>query len=398
MFLDHRASREPSEVDRREPRRYRWPMPASPQLDSPRVRDLVTRLSDPHLTTEEAVPLLAAFDGHEGEAALPLFGLLHDTVEPAVLHTVSRILSRWSALPVARALVPALEALLGESSVQPLNKMAAAGLLELFGSPVDYAGLAGGLDAESVGRVGQEALETLLRSGNRPLALSNALERIGEMPEDLVMDLIDDLRRLDDARAEPLLAALSHAADPDVAVAAVAALDALGRPEAQDALLRVSAHHHDSTVRAQARQTLARIGERERTGVAAGRPKPSPSPAARLTNHGRVGDDQALRLLLMAVADPRHPGLHDVYVAVLDPERGLRSYATAEGLSEAALEGLRERMAYGAEPLTPISPAQAQWALQEAANHALAQEATGVAVVHVPWLRYLARSLLNGSP
>lgn len=372
-------------------------MPASPQLDSPRVRDLVTRLSDPHLTTEEAVPLLAAFDGHEGEAALPLFGLLHDSAEPTVLHTVSRILSRWSALPVARALVPALEALLGESSVQPLNKMAAAGLLELFGSPVDYAGLAGGLDAESVGRVGQEALETLLRSGSRPLALSNALERIGEMPEDLVMDLIDDLRRLDDARAEPILAALSHAADPDVAVAAVAALDALGRPEAQDALLRVSAHHHDATVRAQARQTLARIGERERTRAAV-RPGPSLRPTAQLTNHGRMGDDQALRLLLLAVADPRHAGLRDVYVAVLDPERGLRSYATAEGLSEVALEGLRERMAYGAEPLIPISPAQAQWALQEAANHALAQESTGVAVVHVPWLRLLGRSLLEGSP
>lgn len=397
MFLDHRASRKPSEVDRRERWRYRWPMPASPQLDSPRVRDLVTRLSDPHLTTEEAVPLLAAFDGHEGEAALPLFGLLHDTAEPAVLHTVSRILSRWSALPVARALVPALEALLGESSVQPLNKMAAAGLLELYGSPVDYPSLAGGLDAESVGRVGQEALETLLRSGDRPLALSNALERIGEMQEDLVMDLIDDLRRLDDLRAEPILAALSHAGDPDVAVAAVAALDALGRPEAHDALLRVSAHHHDPSVRAQARRTLARLGERERT-EAAGRPAASPGPAVRLTSHGRLGDDQALRLLFLAVEDAPHVGLHDVFVAVLDPERGLGSYATAEGLSPEALAGLRERIAYGAEPLTPISSAQAQWALQEAANHALAREAGGVAVVHVPWLRLLGRSLMETSP
>ena len=366
-------------------------MPASRQLDSPRVRDLVARLSDPLLTTAEAVPLLAAFEGHEGEAALPLFGLLHDSTEPAVLRTVSRIMARWSVLPVARALVPALEMLLGEPTVPPLNKMAAAGLLEVYGSPVDYPRLAGDLDAESVDRVGQEALETLLRAGRRTLALSNALEKIGEMPQDLALDLIDDLGRLGDARAEPILAALSHAADPEIAVSAVAALDTLGRPEAQDALLRVAAHHKDPTARAQARRTLTRLGDLDPAALAASGPLP------RLKAHGRKGDDRTTRLLFLSVTDPRHTGLHDVFVAVLDRERGLRSYATAEGLSDNALESLRQRMAAGDEPLEPFSLAEAQWALQEASNRSLAQEGHGAAVAHVVWLRLMGRLLQAGA-
>ena len=366
-------------------------MPASRQLDSPRVRDLVARLSDPLLTTEEALPLLAVFEGHEGEAALPLFGLLHDSAEPAVLRTVSRILAGWSVLPVARALVPALEMLLGEPSVPPLNKMAAAGLLELYGSPVDYPRLADDMDAESVGRVGQEALETLLLAGRRVLALSNALERIGEMPQDLVLDLVDDLARLEDTRAEPILAALSHAADPDIAVSAVAALDILGLPEAHDALLRVAAHHHDPTARGQARRTLARLGELT----------PGPPVLAatlpQLKAYGRLGDDRTPRLLFLAVTDPRQPALHDAFVAVLDPGRGLRSYATAEGLSDAALKSLLQRMAAGDVPLEPFSLAEAQWALQEASNRSLAQEGHGAAVAHVVWLRLLGRLLQAGA-
>ena len=117
----------------------------------------------------------------------------------------------------------------------------------------------------------------------------------------------------------------------------------------------------------------------------------------RVRVHGRWGEDRTARLIFLAVTDPRHATLHDVFVAVLDPERGLSSYATAEGLSDDAQDSLRQRMAAGGEPLESFSLAEAQWALQEASNRLLAQEGHGAAVAHVIWLRLLGRLLQAGA-
>ncbi len=385
-------------------------MPRSAPPSPLPVRDLIGRLASPDLSTEEAEPLLAAFDGREGESALALFGLLHDSREPAILRTVSRVLARWSELPVARALVPALETLLDEPAVPPLNKMTAAGLLELYGSPVDYPGLVEGLDPEAVGRVTDEALALLLSGPQRAVTLSNALERIGGLPPDLALNLVDDLGRLGDARAEPLLAALAHAADADMALAAIAALDRLARPESHDALVRVAAHHHDPTVRAQAGHSLARLGDLARRGgsaetaAPAGRSVPAvsddrvaPDRPPPLRAFGRLPQDHAPGLLLLVLEHPHLPELCDGFVAVLDRERGLRSYATAEALGPEALISLRRRLALGeelsGEPLVALSLAEGQWALQEAAVQALRRGDSGVDVVPALWLRFLGRAL-----
>lgn len=368
------------------------------------VKDLIGRLARPGLTSQEAEPLLAAFDGREGESALTLFGLLHDSPEPAVLRTVSRVMARWAGLPVAQALVPALEALLAEPAVPSLNKMAAAGLLETYGEPVDYPGLVEGMGEAAVDEVREEALGLLLANADRAAAASNALERMGAMEQDLVLNLVDDLGYRGDPRAEPLLAALAHAADADIALAAIAALDRLALPEAHDALVRVAAHHQDPTVREQASRTLARLGALTRRAVSpsatsdgAGAPPPAAA-APRLLAFGHPARDDGPGLLLLALEHASLPEHHDAFVAVVDRERGLRSYAVAEALSAEALERLRQRMALGGaegggETLAPLGLAEAQWSLQEAALQCLRRGGEGVDVVHALWLRLLGQAL-----
>lgn len=416
------------------------PSPSRPPSSLPRpplpVKDLIGRLARPGLSSEEAEPLLAAFDGREGESALSLFGLLHDSSEPAVLRTVARVLARWAELPVAKALVPALEALLAEPAVPSLNKMAAAGLLEVYGEPVDYPGLVEGMGEAAVDDVREEALSLLLANADRAAAASNALERIGAMEPGLALNLVDDLGYRGDERAEPLLAALAHAADADMALAAIAALDRLALPEAHDALVRVAAHHQDPTVREQASRTLARLGALARRaglppaaveeaeasrsaggagpGVAPGHAGPagrsaSPPPAAaaspagspvppRLLVFGHPARDDAPGLLLLALEQAGLPEHRDAFVAVIDRERGLRSYAIAEALSPVALERLRRRLALGGaegggEVLAPLGLAEAQWCLQEAALQCLRRGGEGVDVVHALWLRLLGQAL-----
>jgi hypothetical protein len=365
------------------------------ELDHRQVRALVARLADPGISADEAYPLLAVFEGREQDAVLPLFGLLHDSREPAVVRVVSRIMGRWNELPVARALIPALERLLGEQGVGALNKMAAAGLLELFGEPVDYARWAEEGEPLDLPGLSRSSLEIVLETGGRPLALSRILEKVAEMGQDIVLALIDDLTLLADARAEPLLAALCHAGPADVAVSAVAALDQMGLHASHDALVRVAAHHHDATVRAQAALTLERLAARPDRGAAEALAAERRDGLV-LEAHGHLAEGEDRQFLVLTAGDEARRGYFDVYAAVLDARRGIRSYAISEGLSAAAVAQLREQFAQGDRALAPLRPARAHWALQEAANRALAYGDTRIEVVHVAWLRALGRVLGGG--
>lgn len=206
---------------------------------------------------------MADLDGHEVEAALPAFRRLHDTAEPAALHAMARLLGRWAHRPVGRALVPALEALLDEAAVGDLNKLAAAALLETHGQPVDYPRLMGRL--RDLGAVAAEMRAAVLAAAARPAAAANVLEKLTALPPAALHAWIDDLRASRDPRALAILGPLVWAADPDVAVAAVAAIEAhppMGPAAAAAgvALALAAATHADPMVRRQAGLTAARRG------------------------------------------------------------------------------------------------------------------------------------------
>lgn len=244
-------------------------------IDARRLAALIARLTDPSVSLAEAEALIAELDGRELELALPLFARLREAEDPAELRVVSQLLARWAGRPVARALVPALQTLLREPEVADLNRMLAAGLLERLGEPVDYPEVLGHM--RDLGAVSRGAARQALDALRGPASLTVLLDELAGMPLDRVLAFIDDLRTLGDRRAAWILGPLSHAANPDVAVSAVAAIETLGLVESDPSLARIALHHADPDLRRQARLARERLAARPARGhpTRAGRRLPS---------------------------------------------------------------------------------------------------------------------------
>ncbi len=343
----------------------------SEPLEGAELEHILRRLADPATTRETAERLMAGLEGQEARIALPLFARLRDGQDPAELRAVSRLMARWAGRPVTRAIVPALQAMLAEEGVADLNRMTAAGLLETLGEPVDYPemlGKMGDLDA-----LARQALRSELEAATGPAEQAAALEQLDRMPVERVLAFIDDLARIEDGRAAPLLAALTHAGQPDVAVSAVAAIDRLGLARARPALQRVAEAHPDLSVRQQARLTLDRLP----------RAKEAEALAERLEAFASRAGAAGARLLLLMRA--RADGRHDSLTLVLDAELGLRDRAAREALDERERAALLDHFAAGGRPLEALDVEEARSILVDASRLAMIGGApTGLA--HLPWL------------
>lgn len=333
--------------------------PAS-RLDPAAIERLLDLLAEPATTVEEAERIMARFDGHEVEVVLPVFRRLHDAADQPTLHAAARILSRWNGRPIARALIPALEALLGEPGVADLNKLAAAGVLETLGEPVDYPALLQRL--EDLGGVARASLDAALAVADHPVALVNFVDQLGRMPRAQVLAVVDDIPARRAAAARPILAALTHSADADIAVSAVAAIDRLGLRGASRALVRVAVNHADPLLREQAQQTLARLGASTAAPPPNGKPAvpapptvPAPpavpaSPAGAAAYLSAPNADGG-QLLLLAIPSHAGHGWLDVLTVYTTRSDGVREHGTVEGVAPARFEAMRVECAAGGVPL-----------------------------------------------
>jgi hypothetical protein len=331
------------------------------RLDPAAIERLLDLLADPSTTVEEAERIMARFDGHEVEAVLPVFRRLHDAADQPTLHAAARILSRWNGRPIARALIPALEALLGEPGVADLNKLAAAGVLETLGEPVDYPALLQRL--EDLGGVARASLDAALAVADHPVALVNFVDQLGRMPRAQVLAVVDDIPARRAAAARPILAALTHSADGDIAVSAIAAIDRLGLRAASGALVRVVANHADPLLREQAGQTLARLGAGTATAppmngkpavpAPATVPIPPAAPASPVGGAAYLSAPSADggQLLLLAIPSHAGHGWLDVLTVYVTAADGVREHGTVEGVAPVRFEAMREECAAGGVPL-----------------------------------------------
>ncbi len=369
-------------------------------MDAEIAEQLLDALAAPMTTVAQAERIMARFDGHEVEAVLPVFRRLHDAADQPTLHASARLLARWSGRPVARALVPALEALLAEAGVGDLNKLAAAGVLETLGQPVDYPALLGRLD--DLGAVARSALGAALAAAEHPVALVNFVDQLGRMPPDRVLAVIDEIPPTQAGAARPILAALTHSRDPDLAVSAIAAIDELGLRAAAGPLARVAAAHADALVREQARRTLRRLvgpaggdnGAGVSTSPAAPTPQAEPSPlsatpatpttaptatpmvdppappagaVAYLSTPGPEGG----QLLLLAIPSRAGKGWVDILTVYATAAGGVREHGTVEGAAPERFQALRAECAAGGVPLARADWAAVLGALEAAIRRAL---------------------------
>lgn len=356
---------------------------------------LLGRLADPTLTAEAAEEIMADLDGHEVEAALPAFRRLHDTADPAVLHAMSRLLARWARRPVGRALVPALDALLAEPAVGDLNKLAAAGLLETHGQPVDYPRLMGRL--RDLGAVADEMRAAVLAASVRPGAAANVVERLGRLPTAALQAWIDGLRTSRDARALAILGPLSWAADPDIAVAAIAAIEAHAAvgPAAEAAgvaLALAAAAHADPAVRRQAALTARRRDDDDAAAdpeAAAAAVLVAAADRTAVDVYASGGASAGARLALVVWPDPARPGAFDVLTLHIAGGHGIQQYALVEGVSAGEMADLMRRLADGGMRVRRLAAPSAVRLLVRATADTLAHgEAAGIGFAVWPqaWL------------
>jgi hypothetical protein len=329
---------------------------------------LFDRLRDPALSQAEAEALFLAVDGHEAELALPLFARLRATRDPIELRAVSRLLGRWRDRPVARALVPALQTLLVEPGVADLNRMTAAGLLERLGEPVDYPPLLERI--EDLQAVARDATYRALEASSNPASLAATLNQLARMPQDQVLAFVDDLADLGDGRAGPVLAALLHAASPDVAIAALAAIDALGLRSFDPSLARAGAHHWDAVVRRQAtnlRERLAPTRPDAPREPASDADAPKPAIRALAT----LPTDTDSRILVLVTNSPGSAERVDLITIHLDAT-GIGRRDEAERLDPDGLARLVEGFEAMGLPLVDLGPAEARSVLEVATARSMA--------------------------
>lgn len=338
-------------------------------MTTPNPRAVLDRLADPTLSRAEAEALMASLDGHEAEAVVPAFWTLHNATGEGELHAAVTLLARWSDRPVGRALPPALRALLVEPDVADLNKLVAADLLATYGEPVSATALAANLRDPSL--LAERAVRLALAAVADPLALVNFLDALTREPQGLILALIEDLVALEDPRAVAILAPLAQAADADVAVSAVVALDELGPVDDHGALVRVALHHPDDTVRAQADIVLRRLGE-----------PPPPAPGdARTDAYLSAGHADGGQIVVLVRRAGRAVG---ALTLLLSPTAGVVQYAAVEHLTDTEVAELLARLARDGRTLAPASADTARQALALASARTL-ESGGALAVGYAAW-------------
>jgi hypothetical protein len=310
--------------------------------------------------------------------------------------------------------------LLGESAVGDLNKLAAADLLRDLGQPVDDDALVGFLrDPEAVA---VRALAAAIDASRRPAALANTLDSVSHMPAAHVRSLVDDIRQMGGAHAGHLLAALTHHADEDVSVSAVAAIDVLGLADARELLSIAAERHPSALVREQAELTLLRLpdaGGADAGGSDSARPGTGTAPghpgSATMRQHASDREDARAQvylsrggaeigcfaiLALACDANGRHGrhtedhaegrashALYDVLTVHFHEDAGVRQYAAAELASTGDIAELLEKLASAGVEAAPASTGAVRAALREASGESLA--AGSAALGYLAWPAFL---------
>lgn len=343
---------------------------------------LLDRLARPGMSLAEAETLIGALDGREVQALPAVFRALHDAPTPARLNAAVQILRRWSDRPVAAALPNALRALIGESAVADLNKIAAAGLLAVLGQPIDDRDLAAALD--DPGALAAAALADAVAASRSPAVLARFIDAVAGWDERRVVDLCDDLAGLGDPAAGHILGCIACRPDHDVAIAAIAAIDRLAAAGAARLVALVAAAHPDDRVRRQAGLTLRRLGE-GRAAPGGGR---SAAGAADVPTPTRawLSPDGAARAVV--VARPVGAGdVHDVYTAIAGDE-GIVSYAAAERVDARGLAYVVAQLAAGGLPAAPVEVEAAADVLAAASARTMAGDGAR-AIGFAAWAAWL---------
>lgn len=341
-------------------------------------REILRQLASPATDREAAEALMAQLDGREAESVLEAFRWLHNATEETHLHAATMLLARWADRPVAEALAPALQALLDEPDAGDINKLAAADLLACYGEPVDPEELQARL--RDPAELARAALATVLAAVDRePLALVRFLDALAQEPESLVMALIEDLVGLEEvpaAAAAGVLAPLAQSANADIAISAMAAIEALALTPAAAALMVVAAAHPDATVREQADRSLSRLPMRT--------PRPAGATVAQAWLSAPGGDEG--RFVVLARSAPEG-GVSGVLTLYLTPAGGIVRYGALDLVTRSDLDGLLQKMAVAGQPAEVVPPGVAAWYLEAATARTLSAGASAsVGYAAWPWV------------
>jgi hypothetical protein len=328
-------------------------------MDRAGVEHCLARLASPATSQEEARGIIAELDA-DAPSALPWVYLsLHAATQEADVHAAARVLAHWVHGPMGGAIEKALVTMLGDQDVGDLSKMAAAGLLESMGRPLDDDTLVRGLrDPAAAGR---HALLAALGAARRPAALVRLVETVTAQPAAVALSLIDDLVRMGDPRSGRLLGPLTHSADAEVAVSAVAAADLLGMADCWPLLALAADHHPSPDVRRQAARTAARLRRAW--------PK-AEWPGAR-SYLGRLEEGQGRVGLVGLRVGEASDDLWDGLTVAIARGGALRDYAVRECMADAAWEALVERLVQGGAALEEVAPGCMSRAFWDASGRAL---------------------------
>lgn len=339
------------------------PRPAWPAL----VAEVLAGLAAPATSAAQAEALMARLDGHEVEALLPAFRELHDAADEGVLHASARLLARWSEHPVAAALKPALNALLGEPAVPDLNKLVAAGLLEILGEPVNLSMLRRAVaDPAAVAR---HALGVVLAKSADPFAVLHFLDGLADAEPELVLAVAEDLAHTKDVRAGRILGPLTWSADDEIAQVARTALAELRRARSATPALDARRAAYPGNGRSAPKE----LKEPEEPKESAPQ-KSTLKISAETTGTTRVaaylsapGADSG-RLAVLVVPSASDPDLRDVLTIYVTNEAGVRKYGSMELLGPAQVDALLGTMADGGVVPRPADAADVAQVLEAAAE------------------------------
>jgi hypothetical protein len=358
-------------------------------LDGSGLHALLSELSDPATTAERAEVLMASLDGLEAPALPTVFRWLHDAPDEDALHAATRLLVRWRDSAAAKALPPALRALVREPEAGDLNKIAAAGVLAVLGEPLHDADLARYLRDPVAVKLA--ALRRLLDRRQGRLSIVNTIDRLAERSPEAILPLVDDLVELGDPAGARILVPLAHHTDADVAVSAVAALDQIGARRAAPALRLLAQHHGAPGVRSQAALTAARLEEdgpvepAERNGQAA-----PPSGQAQGCAVRAVSLPTGRRVFLLSAPSPFAAGERELLTLHVDEEVGIVESAFTERVPEGAMEAIEARLSSAGAEVEAWSGPQALAALEAASARTLVGMRADAPLGWTAWRELLA--------
>jgi len=332
---------------------------------------------------------MAAFAGCELEALPLVFARLRGASTAEDARAAGQVLARWTDLPLAAAVPPALRTLIAERGVSDLSRLVAAAVLEAYGDAMTDAELVQHLDDPAA--LERNLLDRALSALRHPAGSIRLAERLQAMPQETVLALADGLA--DPMRhgsgAASLLLALAHSRAFDTAIAGIGALDGYTAIPASilDGLETVAMRHPEPGVRRQAEATLGRL-----PGLPPLTTAGSPEAGLRALAGGQLADQQGhsgVALMawpaaaevdamasgaMEAVSKPgleEHDRKHDVLSIRLRAGE-FAEYALAPDLAGPVLDQLVEAFSARGAPLVGVDPEALRRRLEEASGITLA--------------------------